>query len=267
MIETPFGNLLDTHRKQKKLTPRDLALKADVSPSYISLLISGKKGRPSDQIIEKLAQALELTEDEKLEFQAAAEASKANGSKDSVRQLPYELPDKAGIVAVHPALSRGLLEEYFLKANKLIRIQDSWLEDLFTYNNVFRELLKKVSPELEIEILLLNPTCPVASIREDALNMPENYVRDQIYRTIGFFESIYKDFRAKRIELRLFDVLPSVQQIAVDDTIFIGFYSHTARSQSTYQLQIKADSKLGNFFKKDFEKVWGIATPNNLESP
>src|SRR5687768_1999276 len=105
MIETPFGNLLDTHRKQKKLTPRDLAHKADVSPSYISLLISGKKGRPSDKIIEQLAQALELTEEEKLKFQEAAEVSKVDSSPNKlVQDLPSQLPDEAGIEAVHESL-------------------------------------------------------------------------------------------------------------------------------------------------------------------
>jgi hypothetical protein len=41
--------------------------------------------------------------------------------------------------------------------------------------------------------------------------------------------------------------------------MFIGFYTHTARSQSAYQLQIKAGTALGNFFEEDFNKVWGMA--------
>src|SRR5690349_12532573 len=102
MLETQFSNLLSKHREQKDLTLEDLAKKADVSPSYISLLISGKKGRPRNQVIERLAQALELTEDEKLDFRAAAEASKSNGPPIKLAQdLPQMLPKEAGIEAVH----------------------------------------------------------------------------------------------------------------------------------------------------------------------
>jgi transcriptional regulator with XRE-family HTH domain len=256
MIESTFGNLLNSHRERKKLKLETLAEKADVSSSYISLLIRGKKGRPSDRIIEQLAQALELTEDEKVEFQAAAEVSKVDSSPTKL-DLPYE----AGIEAVHQSLSRELLEEYFPNANK-VRIQDSWLEDLLTYNSLLRQLLKSERSDLEIKILLLNPTAEFVKFREKILEMhEEGYLSDQINRAIEIFKRIDNDFGNKYIELRLFRVLPSVQHIAFDETIFIGFNSHIARSQTTYQLQIREKSRLGSFFLRDFEKVWKMAEP------
>jgi transcriptional regulator with XRE-family HTH domain len=264
--------LLSEYRARKDLTLEALAAKAKVSPSYISLLIRGKKGRPKNQIIERLAQALELTEAEKLDFQAAAEASKVDTSanklaaESSLNQLrqdpPSQFPDDAGIQAVHRSLSRDLLEEHFLKANKLVRIQENWLQDLFTYNSLFRDMLKTTRPELDIQVLLLDPNSSLAKIREKALNMPkEGYLSDQINSAIEIFRDIYKDNKSqmKSMEMRLFNVLPSVQHIAFDETIFIGFYNYMARSQSKYQLQIQAGSDLGNFFEEDFKKVWGMA--------
>jgi transcriptional regulator with XRE-family HTH domain len=261
MLETTFGNLLRKYRDQKNLKLEDLAKKADVSPSYISLLIHGKKGKPRGPVIERLAQALELTEAEKLEFQAAAEMSRVSSLPNQMLQrLPYMLPAEAGIEAVHRSLSLDLLNEYFPKAKKLVRIQENWLQDLFTYNTLLRDLLKKEKPL--VQILLLNPESEtkLADIRENALNMPEEgYLRRQINSGIKVFEDIYREFGSKYIEMRLFDVLPSVQHIAFDETMFIGFYTHTARSQSAYQLQIKAGTALGNFFEEDFNKVWGMA--------
>ena len=273
MIGSPFGNLLDSHLKRKGLTPGELAKKASISPSYVSLLISGKKGGPSKKIIEQLAHALELTKDEKLEFRAAAEESKADDSpKKSVQQLLNWPPEEAGIIAVHPSLSDSLLREYFLKANNLVRIHDSWLQDVFfTYNSLFRDMLKIERPDLAIEILLLNPESDVARSRERALNMPENYIHQQIDNATEFFKGIHREFgsKYKHMEMRLFDVLPSVQHIAFDETIFIGFYSHTARSQLTYQLQLKRTSAFGKFFEADFQKVWNKpdTTKINLELP
>jgi transcriptional regulator with XRE-family HTH domain len=266
MIESPFGNLLNTHRERKKLKLETLAEKADVSSSYISLLIRGKKGRPSDRIIEQLSQALDLTEDEKLEFQAAAEVSRVDNSPTKL-----DLPDEAGLEAVHRSLSDDLLREYFGKAEKLVRIQDNGLQDLLTYNSRFRELLKRAKPDLVIKILLLDPNSALAKIREEALDMPKEmgYLHHQIKSAIRVFEDIHKDvyreYGRKHIEMRLFTVLPSVQHIAFDDTIFIGFYTHTAPSQSAYQLQIKRSSELGYFFEQDFDRVWEMATPYILE--
>lgn len=67
------------------------------------------------------------------------------------------------------------------------------------------------------------------------------------------------------MEMKRFNVVPSIQQIAFDETIFIGFNSHTKRSQATYQLQIQADSTLGRFFEADFKKVWDMSEPVVLE--
>src|SRR5687768_5710946 len=205
MIKSTLGNLLNNHRQRKGLTPGELADRASVSPSYISLIISGKKGRPSNKIIERLAQALELTEDEKLEFRAAAEESKTDGSP---KRYGQQLPHEAGIIAVHSSLSDDLLREHFLKAHKMVRIQESWLQDLFTYNSLFREMLKIERPDLVIEILLLDPESKVAGIREGALNMPQDYVRNHINSAIGLFKGIHREFESIHLEMRLFKVLP-----------------------------------------------------------
>jgi transcriptional regulator with XRE-family HTH domain len=275
MIETPFGNLLGKYRERNDLNLEELAEKADVSPSYISLLIRGKKGRPRNQVIERLAQALELTEAEKLEFRAAAEVSRVDSSPNRIIQdLTAQLPNEAGIQAVHEALSIGLLKKYFGKANK-VRIQDNWLDDVINYNNLFRDMLerdmlKKEKSDLVIQILLLDPGSALADFRQGALGMDtfeKGYIRQKIQRTKELFESIYKDFKdiyqelgRNFIEMRLFNVLPSVQHISFDEeTIFIGFNSHTTRSGAAYQLQIQENSPLGNFFKKDFEKAWELA--------
>lgn len=280
MIETPFGNLLSKFRDQKNLKLEELAKKADVSPSYISLLIRGKKGRPRNQVIERLAQALELTEDEKLEFQEAAEMSRAGSSPDQlVQRLPYMLPAEAGIEAVHRSLSMDLLNEYFLNANK-VRIQDNWLDDVITYDGLFRnmlkrDMLKKEKSDLVIQILLLDPKSELADFRQSALGiamLEKGYLRKKITKTRELFEDIYKDFNGiyqefgrNFIEMRLFNALPSVQHISFDDkTIFIGFNSYTGRSGAGWQLQIQENSLLGKFFKDDFEKAWELAEKNQI---
>jgi transcriptional regulator with XRE-family HTH domain len=271
MIETPFGNLLSKYRDRKDLKLEELAEKAQVSPSYISLLIRGKKGRPTNQVIERLAQALDLTEAEKLEFRGAAEVSKVDGSPKKLEsQLPYklpQLPDEAGIEVIHPDLSADLLEKHFLSATKLIRIQDNWLQDLPTYNRLFRQMLEGERPELEVQILLLDPTSDFAKLREKALNLPKGYLSRQIESATDIFKDIYKDFEkkfgSKFMEMKRFNVVPSVQHIAFDETIFIGFNSHTKRSQDAYQLQIRGKSDLGSFFKADFQKVWKM--PENKQ--
>ena len=61
---TPFGNVLSQLRRSRKLQQRELAERIGVQPCYISAMEGGKKGPPSNAVIHKLIDALELSPEE-----------------------------------------------------------------------------------------------------------------------------------------------------------------------------------------------------------
>ena len=71
-----FAELLEEFRNLRGMSKKDLALKADLAPSYISLLISGGRTAPSEETIQALADALGLnTESHSLLRKAAGYTS------------------------------------------------------------------------------------------------------------------------------------------------------------------------------------------------
>lgn len=61
---TPFGLYLESLRRSRQLQQVQMADLLGVNSCYISSIESGKKGPPSNQIIEKLISKLELDKDE-----------------------------------------------------------------------------------------------------------------------------------------------------------------------------------------------------------
>ena len=264
MIESPFGNLLDIYRKQRKLKLEALANKASVSSSYISLLIRGKKGRPSDEVIEQLAKALKLTNEERSQLFQAAEQTAALWSDSSPPGPLFIMPPAgAGLFAVHGELRDQLFRDQVNEAKELIRIQDIWLEKPMSYASALREVLSAKKSNLKIQILLFDPDpdskIDISEVRQKALGYAsKDYIRNQIRTAIDEFDAVRNDWRhnCEEFEVRTFRTIPSIQQIVFDNVGYVGFFLHGKTSQSAYQLEIHTPSPLGNLFKEEFENVW-----------
>lgn len=63
---TPFGCYLEILRRSRGLQQKQLAAALDVDPTYISLMERGKKGPPSDILLEKLVKQLNLSTEEQI---------------------------------------------------------------------------------------------------------------------------------------------------------------------------------------------------------
>jgi transcriptional regulator with XRE-family HTH domain len=61
---TPFGLFLQDMRRDRRLAQKQLAGLLDVDQSYLSGLESGRKGVPPASMVGRLAEALNLSEDE-----------------------------------------------------------------------------------------------------------------------------------------------------------------------------------------------------------
>jgi transcriptional regulator with XRE-family HTH domain len=52
---TPFGQMLRELRKRKGVTQKDLAAAIGVTPAYLSALEHGKRGRPTFELLQRIA--------------------------------------------------------------------------------------------------------------------------------------------------------------------------------------------------------------------
>src|SRR5256885_15832332 len=72
LIMKDFSELLEELREERRISKRDLALRAGLTPGYVSLLTRGERTAPSEEVVSALADALELDQETKIVFFQAA---------------------------------------------------------------------------------------------------------------------------------------------------------------------------------------------------
>ncbi len=88
--EITFGKYLERKRKYNQILARELAIKVGVSPAYICELEKDKRIAPKNDLLDKIAEVLNLNSEEKLFYYDLAANSQNTVSKD----LPDYIMDK-----------------------------------------------------------------------------------------------------------------------------------------------------------------------------
>ena len=88
-----FGDLLRRHRSAAGLTQEDLAERTGLSPDAISLLERGERRRPHRYTVQSLAEALDLSQLERIRFETATRppATRATAHEARLTELPLQL--------------------------------------------------------------------------------------------------------------------------------------------------------------------------------
>ena len=97
---TPFAHALRDLRQRKGVTQRDLARAIGVSPAYLSALEHGRKGKPSFDLLQRIAGYFNIIWDEAEELFLTAEASH-----------PRVVVDTSGLPPQYTAFANRLARE------------------------------------------------------------------------------------------------------------------------------------------------------------
>lgn len=98
-----FGKLLETHRQKSGLTKTELARRIGVTMPYIVDIEKGKKKPPTYATCQKLITALELTENEKLEFLKAALLERRGKKEDGFYSLIHRQKEIDSVKEARPS--------------------------------------------------------------------------------------------------------------------------------------------------------------------
>jgi len=262
-----FGEVLDRHRRTRGLNRQQLADAAHLSAGYVGLLINGSKTTPSIEVVEALAVALKLDQDQTEELRGTLEnlprPLATSGRRSTVSQYAGIDPSLAGIVSVHATLPNGIVERHIGEAKERIRIQDTWIADPRRFTTAF---LRASENGVHTQLLLLDPESPYAIQRsKDLQSQSESDVPEEVRETIKQCKYLHRE--GVLLEVKLYRSLPSIPQIICDGHMFIGFFLHGERSDFTYQLEIEGtDSALYTIFEQDFNRTWDTAIPVHLDN-
>jgi len=114
-----FGAFIARKRLEKDIKLRPIAEKLGVSITYLSDIIKGRRNPPDIDGLEKLAQALNLNEQEREEMLDLAGRERKQVSPD----LPDYIMDESlpnARVALRRAKSQGLGDDFWQEVNQII---------------------------------------------------------------------------------------------------------------------------------------------------
>jgi transcriptional regulator with XRE-family HTH domain len=118
---TPFGQTLRELRRRKRVTQRMLAEAIGVTPAYLSALEHGRRGRPTFELLQRIAGYFNIIWDEAEELFRVAEASHPKVTLDTAG-----LPPAYTAFANRLALQiRSLPPDVLSKMDSLLQKTDS----------------------------------------------------------------------------------------------------------------------------------------------
>jgi hypothetical protein len=186
-----------------------------------------------------------------------------NGLDDAVP--PTNQPDET---APHRDAYERFPTEIFrhhLQTGQEIRILNTWSPYLKEFFTLLRAALQR---QARTRILLLSPDSQVAELRNEALEASkdpveiDDPVRHGVKGNLADLKRIWSvldEQQRKKLEVRLYDSLPSISIHQVDQFCLMGIYFHGKFAINSPQFEVDMTSSLGEQVDKEFELLWGVA--------
>ena len=108
---TPFAEAVRVLRDKKGVTQKQMALAIGVSPAYLSALEHGKRGKPSFDLLQRIAGYFNIIWDEAEELFRVAEASRPKVVLDTTGLAPAYTAFANALAARIRSLPPDVLEE------------------------------------------------------------------------------------------------------------------------------------------------------------
>lgn len=170
---------------------------------------------------------------------------------------------EAGLIRMSLDFPVRTYSDWLQEARSGIRILNTWTHTFVRYDKLFKEAVERGA---DLQVLLLDPSSPFARQRSLDLNLNSEEVPKNIRASVRQMASLYMELGGDdgRLELRLFNRLPSFSMHLVDDRGFIGFFPHATRTTGFPLWEIRMDSPFGEHVHDEFERIWEHSTPVDL---
>jgi DNA-binding CsgD family transcriptional regulator len=180
-------------------------------------------------------------------------------------------PASAGLTTVYMGMPLEQFGSWLRRTDKIVRVLNTWTGVFVDHAS---GLVAAVRRGANVQILLLDPSSSFARQRtldvyrlagrqgSDGNEVPHN-IRTSI-RQIASFEPEIRDGPGK-LELRLYNLLPSFSIHQCDKNVLVGFFPHATRTTTFPMLEIAHESRLGHQIEKEFTQVWDSATLVDLQ--
>jgi len=155
------------------------------------------------------------------------------------------------------------------RASREVRIMDTCNHMLEGANRatLLRSLSEAAQRRASVQILLLDPDSAAAVQRAGEISPVD--VRAAIIDNLRYLHECRQHLPAEareRLQVRVYDALPSIQFFQHDYRALVSFFPAGGRASSSPHLEVAIETSLGEFIRGRFEELWDHARTRTLES-
>lgn len=267
-----------TEINRRALEPDDDWVRKEIETAFlhqkrvIPLLVDDAEmplSRECEAILEKMIDELGLLDpleitprDFDSHIQDLIDELKSAGITPSGNQV-IRIHRNTGLVNIHDRFDSGLVNDFIVAAQKGVDILTTWITDVPNLEHALETAAKNGVP---IRILLLDPDCGMAGVRDAELQMISSELigRSVIVENLNQLMTLYKKLKrlnGKRpnIELKYYDLRPTMSLYICDDRTFIGFFLHISRMVRAPLLEVEGTDTTMGRLREEFDRIWSRA--------
>jgi hypothetical protein len=192
-------------------------------------------------------------------------------SKLDIDAIARELKQQhyGGVVQVHLRFPEEMFTHLVNAAERQVTILQTWIPNLHRFQWALKEAI--LDRRVEVRILLLHPSSPVARLREEALRRDPALAEDvkaNVERCLSLLEELAAAVPRKdqaRLQVRLYNSLPSIAVYRADETYLISSFLHGQLAIDSTQIEVDgSDTAVGEQVQRELETLWRIACDVDL---
>jgi hypothetical protein len=173
-----------------------------------------------------------------------------------------------GVVQVHLRFPEETFIGLVDGAAHEITILQTWIPNLQRFEWALREAVRR---QVDVRVLLLHPSSPVARLREEALRRDPALAEDvkaNVERCLSIFESIAAELPERdqsRLQVRLYNSLPSIAVYKADEHYLVSSFLHAQLAIDSVQVEIDgSDTPVGEQVERELATLWRIGCEVDL---
>ncbi|WP_328926244.1 hypothetical protein OG429_17490 [Streptomyces sp. NBC_00190] len=171
-----------------------------------------------------------------------------------------------GVVQVHESFPEQAFIGLVRAAEREVAILQTWIPNLTSFKDELAQAVKE--RQVEVNILLLHPSSPVAGLRDEALGSePSSGVVDvdASLRILGVIHSqLPPDLRGK-LRVKVYNSLPSIAVYKADERYLVSSFLHRRLAIESTQTEIEgSDTVMGREVQNELNTLWGIGSDVDL---
>lgn len=196
------------------------------------------------------------------DIQDLIDVLKENGVTPSGNQI-VKIHKNRGLLEIHDRFASDTVNDAIIAAQDRVDILTTWITDA---PNLEHALETAALNGAAIRILLIDPECDMAKARDAELQMISSELigKSIIVENRNQLMALYRKLKSRtgkrpQIELKYYDLRPTISLYAADDKTFVGFFLHFSRMVRAPLLEVEGtDTRLGRL-REEFGRIWGMA--------